>query len=321
MPPIQTAPVMDDLKRSILKYKQWRHRIELEENFTTPGYLILEDWEKLGLPLTMEGKSFLDVGSNDGYFSFIAEKRGAKEVLATDLYFENVSSSSSGTGWNIEGIRLAKNYLNSIVEIKSQSIYELAELEKTFDFVFCSDVIAWLDNLPLAIKNLAAVTRDTLIIRDSLFGKLNRYPLLRYEEGKLFFRPNKAFMEKILKELGFREVKFCRMDQSPNSSFTTFSLYHINEEARIYEHPYASEPENLMTGAARGTSTCYMNGRQYFRNIGWIDDSDIRIIPQNSGPVKKILEPILGAKRYHLLKSYWFAMKSDVVPYAIIAKK
>ena len=254
-------------------------------------------------------------------FSFMAEKRGAHEVMATDLYNENVSSSSAGTGWNIEGIRLAKSYLDSIVEIKSQSIYELAELEKTFDFVFCSDVIAWLDNLPLAIKNLANVTRDTLIIRDSLFGKLNNYPLLRFEEGKLFFRPNKAFMTKILKELGFREVKFHRMSQSPNNSYTTFCLYHVNEQARIYEHPYASEPESLGKEATKGTSTCYINGRHYFRNIGWIGDSDIRIIPKNSGPVKKMLEPVLGAKRYQSLKSHWFAMKSEMVPYAVIAKK
>src|SRR5687767_9189330 len=51
------------------------------------------------------GKSVLDIGCWDGYWSFYAERRGAKSVLATDDVSQNWANGN--------GLLLAKRLLNS----------------------------------------------------------------------------------------------------------------------------------------------------------------------------------------------------------------
>ena len=79
------------------------------------------------------GKSVLDIGCWDGYWSFYAERHGAASILATDDVTQNWASG--------EGLRLAKRLLSSRVEIKQdQSIYELTRLGRTFDVILCLGV-------------------------------------------------------------------------------------------------------------------------------------------------------------------------------------
>jgi tRNA (mo5U34)-methyltransferase len=74
------------------------------------------------------GKSVLDVGCWDGFWSFSAERRGAASVLATDDFSQNWASA--------RGIHLARELLRSRVEVHpSLSVYELSNLERTFDVV------------------------------------------------------------------------------------------------------------------------------------------------------------------------------------------
>jgi tRNA (mo5U34)-methyltransferase len=79
------------------------------------------------------GKSVLDIGCWDGYWSFYAERNGAASVLATDDVSQNWAAG--------DGLRLAKRLLNSRIEIKQdQSVYELAGLGRTFDVILCLGV-------------------------------------------------------------------------------------------------------------------------------------------------------------------------------------
>ncbi len=78
--------------------------------------------------IDFRGKTVLDIGCWDGYWSFHAERRGAASVLATDDYSQNWASA--------RGIYLAKELLNSKVEINpSQSVYDLSRLDRKFDVV------------------------------------------------------------------------------------------------------------------------------------------------------------------------------------------
>ena len=79
------------------------------------------------------GKTVLDIGCWDGYWSFYAEKRGAAHVLATDDADQNWAGDS--------GLALAKELLNSSIEINTNlSVYRLAELKTKFDIVLCLGV-------------------------------------------------------------------------------------------------------------------------------------------------------------------------------------
>jgi tRNA (mo5U34)-methyltransferase len=74
------------------------------------------------------GKSVLDIGAWDGYWSFYAEKRGARSVLASDDLGQNWSQG--------RGIHLAKELLGSSVEIdQDRSVYDLTALNRTFDVI------------------------------------------------------------------------------------------------------------------------------------------------------------------------------------------
>lgn len=79
--------------------------------------------------IDLAGKSVLDIGCWDGYWSFYAERRGARSVLAADDRSQNWSAA--------RGIYLAKELLNSSVEINLDvSAYRLTELRRTFDVIF-----------------------------------------------------------------------------------------------------------------------------------------------------------------------------------------
>lgn len=68
---------------------EWYHSIELAPGIVTPGRAPLAHWqqilERMRLP-DLAGKSVLDIGAYDGFFSFAAEQRGAARVVALDHY-------------------------------------------------------------------------------------------------------------------------------------------------------------------------------------------------------------------------------------------
>ena len=77
-------PRMDDLRAAVAR-QGWFHTIDLGGGIVTPGRD--ESPRKLGwigLPADLSGRSVLDVGAWDGFFSFECERRGAARVVALD---------------------------------------------------------------------------------------------------------------------------------------------------------------------------------------------------------------------------------------------
>jgi tRNA (mo5U34)-methyltransferase len=74
------------------------------------------------------GKTVLDVGCWDGWWSFYAEGRGARSVLASDDVSQNWSAG--------RGLLLACELLGSRVEVNQHlSVYDLAGLGRRFDVI------------------------------------------------------------------------------------------------------------------------------------------------------------------------------------------
>jgi tRNA (mo5U34)-methyltransferase len=88
-------------------------------------------WSFIGDQLArvdLKGKSVIDIGCWDGYFSFLAEQLGAKAVLAVDDYSQNWGSP--------EAFQMAKALKRSAVELRRDvSVYELERIEQRFDVV------------------------------------------------------------------------------------------------------------------------------------------------------------------------------------------
>lgn len=83
--------------------------------------------------IDFRGKTVLDIGCWDGYWSFYAERMGASQVLASDDATQNWTDGT--------GLLLAKELLRSGVEVNQNlPIYELSKLGRTFDIVLCLGV-------------------------------------------------------------------------------------------------------------------------------------------------------------------------------------
>ncbi len=63
----------------------WWHAIELPDGSVTPGGWDLRETARAIPWPDVEGKRCLDIGTADGFWAFEMERRGAAEVLATDL--------------------------------------------------------------------------------------------------------------------------------------------------------------------------------------------------------------------------------------------
>lgn len=75
------------------------------------------------------GRTVLDIGCWDGYWSFYAERRGASHVLASDDCTQNWTGGA--------GLRLATEILSSGVEVdQALSVYEITRLDRKFDIIF-----------------------------------------------------------------------------------------------------------------------------------------------------------------------------------------
>jgi len=76
-----------DLQRKVDDVGFWFHSIDLGQGVVTKGVKSAQklDYElrKCNLP-DLHGKSVLDVGCIDGFFSFAAEKLGTARVLGMD---------------------------------------------------------------------------------------------------------------------------------------------------------------------------------------------------------------------------------------------
>src|SRR5687768_11321825 len=76
----------------------WYHSIDLGHGVVTPG-------DSKTAPLTgdelpdFSGRSVLDIGAWDGYYSFLAERQGASRVVALDHYVWGVDFAARQAYW------------------------------------------------------------------------------------------------------------------------------------------------------------------------------------------------------------------------------
>ncbi|HET9050872.1 MAG TPA: DUF1698 domain-containing protein [Candidatus Dormibacteraeota bacterium] len=76
----------------------WHHAIDLGGGVVTPGRAPVRPDVEAVLP-PFEGRSVLDIGAWDGYYSFLAERRGARRVVALDHYVWGVDLWARNRYW------------------------------------------------------------------------------------------------------------------------------------------------------------------------------------------------------------------------------
>jgi tRNA (mo5U34)-methyltransferase len=199
----------DPALRAEVERIPWWHRIDLGGGLITPGP---EDTTgklaTLRLPASLAGKTVLDVGAWDGFYSFEAERRGAVRVLATDWISWNGSSWGSKAGFE-----LARRVLGSRVEDRTLDLYDLSpDTVGRFDVVLFLGVLYHLKHPLLALERIASVTRELLVVETHAAFR-GRTPTLEFYPGAElsgdptnWFGPNPAAVEGMLKVAGFSRI-------------------------------------------------------------------------------------------------------------------
>jgi len=189
----------------------WFHSIELEPGFVTPGRADTSaQVPRLHLP-DLTGKTVLDVGAWDGFFSFEAERRGASRVVALDTF----SWQPRGAGTGKAGFELARRALGSSVEDLEVDVLDIAPetVGGSFDVVLFLGVLYHLRHPFLALEKLRSVTNELLILETHVDLIGTRRPAAAFYPGAElegdwtnWWGPNPAAVVGMLEQAAFRDV-------------------------------------------------------------------------------------------------------------------
>jgi tRNA (mo5U34)-methyltransferase len=169
----------------------WCHPIDLGNGLVTrPEWHVRLRYARrlrfLALPEDLTGKSVLDIGAWDGFFSFECERRGAARVLAIDTYAWDRHGK--------DGFLLAHSTLNSRVEHVRMAAEELDRARiGRFDIVLMLGVLYHLRSPIAVLDRVRAVTAGTLVCETHALVPAvhGRYPLISFFPGDGFERGRK----------------------------------------------------------------------------------------------------------------------------------
>jgi tRNA (mo5U34)-methyltransferase len=124
----------------------------------------------LQIPEDLTGKTVLDIGAWDGWFSFEFRRRGAKRVLAIDSYAWGPRPSGYPRG--LDCFLLAREFHNSMVEHQILDVHDLSpDATATFDLVFCAGVLYHVRHPLLVLEKIRSVTARQLILGTSRISR------------------------------------------------------------------------------------------------------------------------------------------------------
>jgi tRNA (mo5U34)-methyltransferase len=207
--PVQlTGPETDlEVLREQVADIAWWHTIDLGNGVVTPG----RDETPARLPLlhlpeSLAGKTVLDIGAWDGFYSFACERRGAERVVACDEF----AWTRLGTGRR--GFDLARGTLGSSVETLQLDVLDLSPETAggTYDVVLFLGVLYHVRDPLLALEHAASVTGSSLVLETHVdLLTTRRSAAAFYPSGELYgddtnwWGPNLPALVGMLEAVGF----------------------------------------------------------------------------------------------------------------------
>jgi len=234
-----------ELEKMATSVPFWWHSIDLGSGVITNGFksvkFLRNELKSLRLP-DLRGKTVLDIGALDGFYSFEAERLGAKRVLALDHYAWSLDLAKhfqymkecrvrgvvplpdqKTPNWRpseLPGKRAyntAHQALDSKVETLVADFMEM-DLDQigTFDVVLFLGVLYHMENPLEAMKRVAAVTREVAIIETAavVFPGFEHVQFCEFfESNELdgdmsnWWAPNLKALEGMCRAAGFRRLQ------------------------------------------------------------------------------------------------------------------
>jgi tRNA (mo5U34)-methyltransferase len=205
----------------------WFHNLHLPDGRQTAPDHPLGDfprfkWDELAphLPESLAGWTALDIGCNAGFYSFQLAQRGA-EVVGIDAdehYLEQARWARSLYG------------LDDRVELRQQTVYDLARSDESFDLILFMGVLYHLRHPLLALERIRSVCSGTLLMQTATWEvpgeeslALARFDPFGIESGPpdqpswdptVFWRPNAACVMAMLEHAGFEQIELVSREPS-----------------------------------------------------------------------------------------------------------
>lgn len=203
------------LNENISKYR-WFHQIDFGDGIVSPGLIsnaILRKLANLFFGAGIAGKTVLDIGCWDGFFSIEAARRGASRVMATDHF------AWSNQCWGDRGaFDLARSALAPDIEVLDIDLADLSvERIGTFDIVLFSGVFYHLRNPLLVLDQIAPLAKETFILETHMDASKEKRPAMIFYPGRElngdptnWWGPNRPCVEAMLKNAGFSAIQYDR---------------------------------------------------------------------------------------------------------------
>ncbi len=218
------SPTAGEARTAIDEVGRWYHTIEVAPGVLTPGMFDLRATvDRLPWP-DVKGKRCLDVGTFDGFLAFELERRGAREVLATDIasyqgwdwehhltergpaYMRAVFGNAHGAGFEV-----ARRLRGSAATLRFANVYDLSpQSVGEFDVVVCGSLLLHLRDPLRALAAIRSVCREWFLCTDQVdLGRslwAPRRPLVRLDgtSGETqWWLPNAAGHRQMLAATGF----------------------------------------------------------------------------------------------------------------------
>jgi tRNA (mo5U34)-methyltransferase len=236
----------DEKQQAIDQVPFWFHSIDCGDGVITNGIkslvVLRGELNSMALP-SLTGKTVLDVGAWDGFFSFAAEELGAHRVMALDHYVWSMNLPRQQKYWKEckEKQIIPKDYhlipghwepgmlpgklgFDTAHRIKGSSVEQLVSDFMTvdlidigqFDIIFFLGILYHLEEPYWALKRLSLLTRDLAVIETAavyLPAYENIGVFEFYEANELgadvgnWFAPNLMGLTKACRAAGFKDVK------------------------------------------------------------------------------------------------------------------
>lgn len=220
----------EGLRDEVASNPLWYHTLELPSGILTPGWFDLRPvLSTLPFP-DVRGKRCLDVGTYDGFFAFEMERRGAREVVATDV------ADHTGWDWRADrrelgperlaaiagpqkglGFDIASRALSSNVTRVELSVYELSpEVLGRFEVIVCGSLLLHLKSPVMALEAIRSVCDGVFLSAEQIDLGLSllrpRSGAARFEEGTRlqWWIMNAAGHSSLLRSAGWRPLRKAR---------------------------------------------------------------------------------------------------------------
>jgi tRNA (mo5U34)-methyltransferase len=190
--PIEASP--HEARAALERVPFWFHTFALnrEHGIYAPGSARDHRYRIPAIPEDFAGMRVLDVGAFDGFYSFLAEARGARRVVAVDnlQYVAWVRDR-----WGIElaggeGFEAVHGLLGSSVENRQLDALELDLLEESFEFIFCCGILHRVEAprrlLEVLHRRLAPGGQVLLETHGVFEDPADGDPVHRYQAGEVY---------------------------------------------------------------------------------------------------------------------------------------